>query len=154
MTLTAFQKGRIIVMGGGLQWRPLVHLSDVSKAFLSVISSNVGLVNKEIFNVGLDNFQIKNLAYLVREELPFNVEIDLAPDDADKRDYNVLFNKAQEKLGFLAEISVNQGIKDIYNALKAGQVDFGPKTITVQWYRNILEAKALLESVSLEGRVI
>jgi hypothetical protein len=66
----------------------------------------------------------------------------------------VLFNKAQEKLGFLAEISVNQGIKDIYNALKAGQVDFGPKTITVQWYRNILEAKALLESVSLEGRVI
>jgi nucleoside-diphosphate-sugar epimerase len=154
MTLTAFQKGRIIVMGGGLQWRPLVHVSDVSKAFLSVISSNVGLVNKEIFNVGLDNFQIKNLAYLVREELPFNVEIDLAPDDADKRDYNVLFNKAQEKLGFLAEISVNQGIKDIYNALKAGQVDFGPKTITVQWYRNILEAKALLESVSLEGRVI
>ena len=154
MTLTAFQKGRIIVMGGGLQWRPLVHLSDVSKAFLSVISSNVGLVNKEIFNVGLDNFQIKNLAYLVREELPFNVEIDLAPDDADKRDYNVLFNKAQEKLGFLAKISVNQGIKDIYSALKAGQVDFGPKTITVQWYRNILEAKALLESVSLEGRVI
>jgi nucleoside-diphosphate-sugar epimerase len=37
MTLTAFQKGRIIVMGGGLQWRPLVHLSDVSKAFIIVI---------------------------------------------------------------------------------------------------------------------
>jgi nucleoside-diphosphate-sugar epimerase len=154
MTLTAFQKGRIIVMGGGLQWRPLVHLSDVSKAFISVISSKQELVNKEVFNVGLDNFQIKNLAYLVREELPFPVEIDVAPDDADKRDYNVVFKKAQEKLGFKAEVGVTQGIKEIYLALKAGKVDVGPKTVTVQWYRNILAAKTLLDSVLLDGRVI
>jgi len=154
MTLTAFQKGRIIVMGGGLQWRPLVHLSDVSKAFISVISSKTEIVNQEIFNVGLDNFQIKNLAYLVREELPFPVEIDIAPDDADKRDYNVVFKKAESNLGFKAEVSLNQGIKEIYLALKAGKVDVGPKTVTVQWYRNILEAKNLLDSVSLDGRVI
>jgi nucleoside-diphosphate-sugar epimerase len=154
MTLTAFQKGRIIVMGGGLQWRPLVHLSDVSRAFSVVISSKPDLVNQEVFNVGLDNFQIKNLAYLVREELPFPVEIDVAPDDADKRDYNVVFKKAQEKLEFKAEIDVIQGIKEIYLALKSGTVDVGPKTVTVQWYRNILEAKSLLDSVLLDGRVI
>jgi nucleoside-diphosphate-sugar epimerase len=53
-----------------LQWRPLVHLSDVSKAFIAVISANEKIVNKEVFNIGLDNFQIKNLAYLVREEFP------------------------------------------------------------------------------------
>ena len=141
-------------MGGGLQWRPLVHLSDVSRAFISVISSKTNLVNKEIFNVGLDNFQIKNLAYLVREELPFSVEIDVAPDDADKRDYNVVFKKAEEKLGFKAKVDVTQGIKEIYHALKSGKVDVGPKTVTVQWYRNILEAKQLLDSVELDGRVI
>ena len=141
-------------MGGGLQWRPLVHLSDVSRAFLTVISSKSNLVNKEIYNVGLDNFQIKNLAYLVREELPFPVEIDVAPDDADKRDYNVVFKKAQEKLGFNAQVSVIQGIREIYLALKSGKVDVGPKTVTVQWYRNILEAKTLLDSVLLDGRVI
>ena len=141
-------------MGGGLQWRPLVHLSDVSRAFISVILSKTNLVNKEIFNVGLDNFQIKNLAYLVREELPFPVEIDVAPDDADKRDYNVVFKKAEEKIGFKAKVDVTQGIKEIYLALKAGKVDVGPKTVTVQWYRNILDAKALLDSVLLDGRVI
>jgi nucleoside-diphosphate-sugar epimerase len=141
-------------MGGGLQWRPLVHLSDVSKAFIAVILANEKIVNKEVFNIGLDNFQIKNLAYLVREEVPFPVEIDVAPDDADKRDYNVVFNKAQEKIGFKAEVGVTQGIKEIYLALKSGQVDVGPKTVTVQWYRNILEAKSLLDSVLLDGRVI
>jgi nucleoside-diphosphate-sugar epimerase len=154
MTLTAFQKGRIIVMGGGLQWRPLVHLSDVSKAFLNVVGAKKDKINKEVFNIGLDNFQIKNLAYLVREELPFPVEIDIAPDDADKRDYNVVFSKAERVLGFKAETNIIQGIKEIYFALKSGSVDVGPKTITVQWYRNILDAKALLDSVVLDGRII
>jgi nucleoside-diphosphate-sugar epimerase len=141
-------------MGGGLQWRPLVHVADVSKAFIAVISSKHQIINQEIFNVGLDNFQIKNLAYLVREELPFPVEIDVAPDDADKRDYNVIFKKAQEKLDFKPEVNVNKGIQEIYQALKKGMLDVGPKTVTVQWYRSILEAKELIDSVVLDGRVI
>jgi hypothetical protein len=49
---------------------------------------------------------------------------------------------------------VIQGIKEIYLALKSGKVDVGSKTITVQWYRNILDAKALLDSVVLDGRII
>ena len=154
MTLTAFQKGKIIVMGGGLQWRPLVHLSDVANAFIKVIQSDSQAVNQEIFNIGLDNFQIKNLAYLVREELPLPIEIDIAPDDADKRDYNVLFEKAEKKIGFKAKVNVNQGIKEIYSALKYGKVDVGPKTITVQWYRNILDSKKLLDEVMYNNRVI
>jgi nucleoside-diphosphate-sugar epimerase len=154
MTLTAFQKSRIIVMGGGLQWRPLVHLSDVSKAFIAVIAANEKIVNKEVFNIGLDNFQIKNLAYLIREELPFPIEIEVAPDDADKRDYNVVFSKAEERLGFKANKEVLHGIREIYLALKSGKVDVGPKTVTVQWYRNILEAKELMDSVLLDGRLI
>ncbi len=154
MTLTAFQKSRIIVMGGGLQWRPLVHVSDVSRAFMTVISSEQDLVNEEIFNIGLDNFQIKNLAYLVREEIPFPVDIETAPDDADKRDYNVVFQKAKEKIGFSAKVDVIHGIKEIYLGLKSGKVDVGQKTITVQWYRNIIEAKKLIQSVELNGRVI
>jgi nucleoside-diphosphate-sugar epimerase len=154
MTLTAFQKGQIIVMGGGLQWRPLVHLSDVSSAFQKVIESDNSKVNGEVFNIGLSNFQIKNLAYLVREELPFPIEIDTAPDDPDKRDYNVVFEKAEKVLGFKAKTSVTDGIKEIYLALKAGKVDTGIKTVTVQWYRNIIEAKKLLDEIVLDGRVI
>jgi nucleoside-diphosphate-sugar epimerase len=154
MTLTAFQKRRIIVMGGGSQWRPLVHLSDVSNAFISVISSSANKINAEIFNIGLNNFQIKNLAHLVRENLPFPVEIEVAPDDADKRDYNVEFTKAKSVFGYSAKVSVESGITEIYNALSLGKVDTGLKTVTVQWYRNILDAKNLLDQVILDGRII
>ena len=154
MTLSAFQKGRIIVMGGGLQWRPLVHLSDVSQAFQLVIDANEKLINKEIFNVGLDNYQIKNLAYLVREQLPIDIEIDLAPDDADKRDYNVDFSKVKNVLGFEAKKTIIDGINEIYVALKSGNVDTSIKTVTVSWYRNILVAKKLLDTIELNGRII
>ena len=154
MTLTAFQKGRIIVMGGGLQWRPLVHLSDVSKAFIAVISANEKIVNKEVFNIGLDNFQIKNLAYLVRVELNLPVEIDIAPDDADKRDYNVIFKKAEEVFGFKAVTSVTHGINEIYSALKNGKVDISSKTVTVEWYKNIINASLLIKSIEINGRII
>ncbi len=154
MTLTAFQKRRIIVMGGGLQWRPLVHLSDVAQAFIRVINSDTKKVNSEIFNVGLDNYQIKNIAYLVREQLPFEIEIDVAPDDADKRNYSVNFDKIAKQIEFKPKVTVNQGIKEIYEALKNGTVDTGTKTVTVQWYRNILEAKKLLDSIILNDRVI
>jgi nucleoside-diphosphate-sugar epimerase len=154
MTLTAFQKSRIIIMGGGEQWRPLVHLSDVSNAFITVLNSDSKKINNQIFNIGLDNFQIKNLAYLVREQLPFPIEIDMAPDDADKRDYNVVFDKAKKILGFEAKVDITKGIQEIYQSLKKGIVDIGPKTVTVQWYRNIIDAKKLIDSVSLEGRVI
>ena len=154
MTLTAFQKARIIVMGGGSQWRPLIHVSDVSKAFLKVLESPRTTVNQQIFNIGLDNFQIINLAYLVREQLGFSIEIDVAPDDADKRAYNISFKKAEESLGFKASVDVSQGIGEIYLALKSGTLDTGPKTVTVQWYKNILEAKSLLDSIVDNGRVI
>ncbi len=154
MTLTAFQKGRIIVMGGGLQWRPLVHLSDVAKAFITVLSTSKEKVNKEIFNVGLDNFQIKNLAYLIREELPFPIEIEVAPDDSDKRDYNVIFEKAKNQIGFQAEVTIEKGISEIYQSLRKGLVDTSEKTVTVKWYKNILDAKKLVDSISLNERII
>ena len=37
----------------------------------------------------------------------------------------------------------------MHNALKNGNVDIGPKTITVQWYKNILEAKKLIDESGL-----
>jgi hypothetical protein len=66
----------------------------------------------------------------------------------------VVFSKAKQKLDFEAQVNVSQGIKEIYAALKSGKVDVGPKTVTVQWYRNILESKKLLDKISLNGRII
>jgi nucleoside-diphosphate-sugar epimerase len=154
MTLTAFEKSRIIVMGGGEQWRPLIHVSDVAKAFIATLNSDNSAINQEIFNIGLDNFQIKNLAYIVRDQLPMQIGIDLAPDDADKRDYNVVFSKAKKKLNFNPVVSIADGVSEIYMALKTGKVDTSVKTVTVKWYKDLIAAKELISSIELNGRLI
>jgi nucleoside-diphosphate-sugar epimerase len=154
MTLTAFEKSRIIVMGGGEQWRPLIHVSDVAKAFIATLNSDNSAINQEIFNIGLDNFQIKNLAYIVRDQLPMQIEIDLAPDDADKRDYNVVFSKAKKKLNLNPVVSIADGVSEIYAALKAGRVDTSVRTVTVKWYKDLIAAKELISSIELNGRLI
>jgi nucleoside-diphosphate-sugar epimerase len=154
MVLTAVQKSQIIVMGGGRQWRPLVHVRDVARAFRLMLTTPAELVDGQVFNVGLENFQILGLAYRVREALPFHISIEIAPDDADQRNYNVSFEKARRVLGFEAEIRVEEGVREIYEALKSGVTDDGPRTSTVKWYRSILEAKRLLETIQLDGRIL
>lgn len=154
MTLSAFQNRRILVMGGGMQWRPLVHVSDVSSAFLKVINSNEKVVNQQVFNVGLDNYQIKQIAYIVREALPISVDVEVAPDDADKRNYNVSFDKMRNQLNFEPSITIDKGVTEIYKALKSDSVDVGLKTNTVKWYKQIIESKKLVDKILLNGRLI
>ena len=154
MTLHAVQNARVIVMGGGKQWRPLVHVRDVARAVRTTIESPAEKVSGQSFNIGLRNYQILSLAYLVRESLPFPLEIEVAPDDADKRNYNVSFAKARDVLGFEAEIDIADGVREIYEALKLGQVDTGAKTSTVNWYRSILDARKLIDGVELDGRIL
>ena len=154
MTLSAFQKGRIIVLGGGKQWRPLVHVKDVSNAFNNIINTEQSKINQEIFNIGIGNFQIIDLAYLIKEELKMKIDIEIAPDDADKRNYNVEFKKVKKIIGWIPKYSVEDGVSEIYEALRKGKVDTGVKSITVNWYRSIIEAHSLIESIKINERII
>jgi nucleoside-diphosphate-sugar epimerase len=154
MTLHAVTKSKIIVLGGGKQWRPLVHVSDVARAFIKILKASPDIVNGQVFNVGKDNYQMLGLAYTVRECMPFPVEIEIAPDDADKRNYNVSFVKMAKALDFTPSVCIEDGVREIYGAIKRGLIETGPKTSTVGWYRAIIEADRLVSAVRLNGRLI
>jgi nucleoside-diphosphate-sugar epimerase len=154
MTLNAVQTGKIFVMGGGKQWRPLVHVNDVAAAFLHIFEQPQDKVNGEIFNIGYDNHQIISLAYIVRETLPFPIQIELAPDDPDKRNYKVSFSKAARSLDLQSRHSVNDGVVEIYEAMKFGKISATAETSTVGWYKTILEADQLVCRIRLNGRLL
>lgn len=156
MTLSAVQKGRILVMGGGKQWRPVVHVADTAAAFARVLKSPAKAVAGEIFNVGSSeqNYQMLGLAYLVRETLPFHIDVEVTPDDPEKRDYHVDFQKIRRVLGFVPQYTPADGIREIYEALKLGQTEPTPKTATVKWYQYLLEADRVLSAVKLKGIVL
>ncbi len=154
MTLHAVERGKITIMGGGRQWRPLIHVEDVARAFATVIEAPAAQVNGQIYNIGHTNAQVLSVAYIIREALPFPLQIEIAPDDPDRRNYNVSFEKARRQLGFKAERGIAEGARDIYDALKLGAVENGPMTSTVRWYRSVLDAQKLVETLTLNGRLL
>jgi nucleoside-diphosphate-sugar epimerase len=154
MTLNAIQKGKIFILGGGKQWRPLIHVRDVARAFVRIVEAPRETTHGELFNVGLGNYRVLSVAYIVREALPFPVEITIAPDDPDKRNYHVSFEKLRTKLGFVPTVTIADGVHEIYQAMKDGRVSQGPESSTVGWYRTIVEAQRLVDRVKLNGRLL
>ena len=63
----AMTSGEVRLQSDGTPWRPLVHVEDISRAFLAALEAPRELVHDEAFNVGRDedNVQIREIAELV-----------------------------------------------------------------------------------------
>ncbi|MGH8546450.1 MAG: NAD-dependent epimerase/dehydratase family protein [Gammaproteobacteria bacterium] len=148
-----FRNRKIPLLRDGSQWRPFVHVKDTVRAMLSVLNAPRDLVNSQIFNVGTDqqNVQIMSLARAISEaiRIPFSYEWYGLPDH---RSYRVSFRKIEEVLDFYAKHTISDGAAEVYEALQKGVVKpDDPRTITVQWYKHLLEVQQFLKEVELEG---
>ncbi len=157
MVMRAWKDGKITVMGGGKQWRPFVHVLDVVKAFMLVLEfEDTNKINGEIFNVGKNenNYQIGKLAEIVAKYFD-GVSVEYMDDDPDKRDYSVAFEKIKDTLNYEPDHSIEEGIIEVKNALEKGIIDPEDiKTITVLWYRKLLEWDKIIKSISYQGSVL
>ena len=154
MTLHAYKNRKIYVVGGGKQWRPLVHVRDVARAFLIVLETPRDQVGGEAFNVGSNeqDYQVYQIAQMVRDAVP-HTDVVVVPDDPDKRSYRVDFSKIRERLGFQVQTSPYEGIVEIKQALERGLVEEERHTKTVEHYRFLVDAEKMLREVSLNGRI-
>jgi nucleoside-diphosphate-sugar epimerase len=97
LTAIAMTTGQVRLQSDGTPWRPLVHIEDISRAFLAVLEAPRQLVHDEAFNVGRaeDNVQVKDIADLVRDAVPGST-VSLAEDAGpDLRNYRVDFSKLE-----------------------------------------------------------
>jgi nucleoside-diphosphate-sugar epimerase len=156
MVLGFFKNGKIPIMRDGKQWRPFIHVKDTSNAFIKVLEADRELVNGQIFNVGSNeqNVQIFDLAKLVAESisLPFNYEW---YGSLDTRSYKVSFNKIKETLNFKPQYTPKHGAKEVFEALKEGKISADdPRTITVKWYKHLLEMHRFIKDVEVKGAIL
>ena len=155
MTVFACRNRKIHVLGGGRQWRPLVHVLDVARAMHIAAEAPVDQVLGEAFNVGCNeqNYQVLRIAGMVRDVVPYT-EVDIVPDDADKRTYHVDFSKIHDVLGFEPTRTPHEGIVEIKQAWERGLVDPEDlRTKTLGFYKYLIDAQRTLEQVMLNGRV-
>jgi nucleoside-diphosphate-sugar epimerase len=156
MALGFFKSGKIPIMRDGRQWRPFVHVKDTSNAFLDVLEADPSLVNKQTFNVGSDNqnVQIFDLAQNVADSIgiPFDCEWYGSPDN---RSYRVDFGKIGRVLKYATQYKPGDGAKEVFQALKEGKLNGDdPRTITVRWYKYLLESQRLINDIALKGVIL
>ncbi|MCS7120441.1 MAG: NAD(P)-dependent oxidoreductase [Nitrososphaerota archaeon] len=145
MTLSLFKSGKIRVMRPGSQWRPFVHVKDVSEAILKVMEADSETVNREVFNVGSNdqNFRIYDLAKLIGESIGVSYEIEWY-GEPDTRSYIVNFDKISNKLGFKAAYTPGKGAKEIFDNLKQGILKDTDETYVIKWYKQLFEMNPAL----------
>jgi len=155
MVLGFFKNKQIPIMRNGKQWRPFIHLNDVAEAYLKVMKSPKDKINGEIFNVGSEkqNFQILPLAKEIAKaiKIPFKKKW---YGDPDSRSYQISFKKIKDTIGYKTKYSVSDGAKEVYLALKKGQVTDSKKTLTVEWYKHLLESKDLFDSIKIKNKIL
>jgi nucleoside-diphosphate-sugar epimerase len=114
----AYTIGRVYMKSDGTPWRPLVHIEDISRAFLAVLSAPRDLIHNQAFNVGRneENYRIREVAEIVRDVVP-GCQVEYAPDAGpDKRTYRVDFSKIARLLpDFQPSWDVHLGAEQLYN---------------------------------------
>lgn len=147
----AFTVGKVHLKSDGSPWRPLVHIEDMSRAFLAVLNAPRELVHNEAFNVGQteENYRIREVADIVAEVVP-NSEVEYAADASpDKRNYRVDCSKIKRVLPeFKPQWTVRKGAQQLYEAycqvgLRVDEFE-GPR------YRRIDTIKQLITSGRLD----
>ncbi len=122
LTAYAYTTGEVLMKSDGMPWRPLVHIEDISRAFLAVLEAPADVVNNQAFNVGRteENYRVREVAELVREVVP-DCRLEFADGASpDLRNYRVDFTKIHEALpGFQPVWTVRKGIEELYAAYRS-----------------------------------
>jgi nucleoside-diphosphate-sugar epimerase len=155
MVLSLFKNAKVSVMRDGSQWRPFIHIKDVSNSYKSVLREETDKTNGQIYNVGSNeqNYQIFPLAKSIGKLLGVNYEIDWYGSQ-DNRSYQISFDKFRRDLHFQARLTPEDGAKEIYDSLLKGNLIDNLQTNTVSWYRYLLTCHRISTEVTLRESVL
>ena len=98
LTAVARTTGEVRLESDGSPWRPLVHIEDISRAFLAALEADREVVHDQAFNVGRpqDNVQVRDIAEMVRDAVPGSKLSFAEGAGPDLRNYRVDFSKLND----------------------------------------------------------
>ena len=108
---------------GSNHWRPLVHVDDIAFSCIAAIENSAN-ISGEVYNVGDNNqnYTKKDLADMVKKSIPSST-IEITESKRDPRSYKVSFDKIRKNLNFKVSKTVEDGISEILNSIKRGELD-------------------------------
>jgi len=150
----AFSTGRVFIKSDGTPWRPIVHIEDISRAFIAVLAAPREAIHNQAFNVGQseENYRIREIAEIVRETVP-GCHIEFAKDGGpDLRCYRADFSKITRMLPeFQPKWNARKGAHQLYEAYK--QIGLKTEDFEGPKYKRIGQIKSLMDEGKLDHDV-
>ena len=121
----AFTQGDVLIQSDGTPWRPLVHVEDISRAFLAALEAPRELIHNQAFNVGRneDNLRVRQIADMVKAVVPGCTIRYAEGGGPDPRCYRVDCSKIARTLpAFKPQWSVAAGVMELYHAYRDAEL--------------------------------
>jgi len=134
----AYNNKKIKIFGGD-QLRPNINIFDMCNSYMHILKQPVDKINGEIFNVGFENYSVAELALLVKEAMPFKVDVEKVPTD-DNRSYHISSDKIKKKIGFNNKKTIKDAIDELVYAFKK---NLFLKPLSNEMYFNINRMKSI-----------
>lgn len=141
LTNLAYHKRKILVFGGN-QLRPNIHIEDMARVYDTVLKAENKLVAGQIFNAGYENQKVIELAGIVKKVIGEDVQLDIEPSE-DNRSYHISSNKIKNILKFSTQKTIEDAVKDLKAAFDKKLLD---NTLTNKKYFNI----KMMNSINLK----
>lgn len=137
----AYHNREITILGGG-QLRPNIHIADMVDAYLVLLDAEAAVISGEIFNAGYENQTVNEIAEEVRSVIGSDVRL-TRKESNDNRSYHISSERIRERLGFRANRTIADAVRDLKQAFDDGKL---PDSLTDERYFNIRR----MQSVSLK----
>ncbi len=122
LTAWAHTTGQVYLKSDGTPWRPIVHVEDISRAFLAVLDAPREAIFNRAFNVGRneENYRIREIAEAVAGIVP-NSRLSFASDAGpDTRCYRVDCSRFPQHVpSFRPQRSLRDGIAELYETYRS-----------------------------------
>lgn len=152
LTAWACTTGKVFMKSDGSPWRPVVHIEDISQAFVAVLRAPRELVFNEAFNVGVteDNLQVRDIAEIVGRTVR-NCDVAFAKcASPDKRNYRVNCDKLPRSLrDFRPAWRADKGVRQLKRAY--AKHGLTPEKFEGPRYQRVGHVRKLLEDGLLDG---
>jgi nucleoside-diphosphate-sugar epimerase len=128
LTMHALSKGKITVFGG-TQVRPNIHIDDITDLYIHLVNHPE---YTGIYNAGFENISILNIAEMVTQHLPVQIEI---TESNDPRSYRVNSDRILAT-GFRPKKGVNDAILEIIEKYHSGILKDEEKYHNLKWMQS------------------
>jgi nucleoside-diphosphate-sugar epimerase len=150
----AHTTGKVHLKSDGSPWRPLVHIEDISRAFLAVLTAPKAKVHDRAFNVGVanENFRIREVAEIVQRTVSGS-ELRFADGASpDKRNYRVDCSLLPRELPeFTTKWTVEHGAKELLGAYR--RTGLSLDEFEGKRYKRIDHIRTLIEEGILDAKL-